>query len=1113
MTNVDQIADLQLCIRRDGDLHRVELSFTAAGSNAAARLIPGEPPALLLDEAALELLREAELEMGRYGEALTALLCADPRVAQALARAVAAAQGAGAALRLRIELDERDSFLHALRWEALRDPTAPARPLLGASERIRFSRLLSSGDLEPVRPRERNDLRALVVVANPAGLASFQLAPVDVYGEVERAQEALGELSVTVVAQSEGRPATLAAIAAALRDEPAILYLVAHGTLLGDTPYLWLENDQGKVARVTGQAFVEQLRSLTRRPALVVLGSCESAGGGVASGALAALGPLLAAAGIPAVLAMQGQVAQEDVARFMPVFFRELLRDGRADRAVAAGRATLLDSEGWWRPVLWMRVADGRLWLEGAAPPAAAPESPPQPNTLPVFPSSLVGREAEIAAIVAMLKRDDVRLLTLVGPGGSGKTRLAVAVAWQLLEAFPDGLFMVDLTAVRDVALVPSALAQALGVLDDGSKPLAELIAAHLRQRRALLVVDNCEQVIGAAPLLGRLLAAAPELEVIATSREPLRITGEHEYQVSPLPLPDLAALPRSAARRLEALAANPAVALFVDRARAVRPGFSLDAASAEAVAAICAQLDGLPLAIELAAARAKHLAPQALLARLGQRLGLLTGGARDRAAHQQTIRDTITWSHDLLEPAEQLLFARLALFAGGASLEAVENVCNFDGALALDPLDGVVELGDKSLLRLREGEGGVPRASMLGTIREYALVRLAELGELDKLRGVFVRHWLVFAEEHDEATAGPGGDKALERLEQEHDNLRAAIEHALAASLHGEAVRLGSALSWFWYCRGHLSEGRRQLDLLLPLCADLPLDLQPKLVSSAALLAWAQGDFPRAEELYGRELVIRRGLNNQERLLGTLNNLGTVAFSMGNYEEARGYNEESIAIARSLGRDDFLASLLTNLGNLATAQGDYARATDAFKEGLALARRLRDVHGETRLLANLGFVALYAGSAGEARRLLAESLALAQARENREGVAVARWNLGRVALEEGLGDEAAGHFTESLRLQRELGNRASLAYCLEGLAAVAGLAREQIRAARLWGAAEALREALGAPLLPLERSDLTARVGRARKEAGEEPFAAAWSAGRALPLDAALDEALGDEA
>ena len=1104
-------AELELSIRRDGTVHRVELTFTAAGSGAPARLIPGEAPAVLFDEAALELLRAAEPDMARYGEELTALLCADGRVATALARAIAAAQGAATPLRLRLDLDEGDPALHGLRWETLRDPSAPARPLLG-SERVRLSRFLGSSDMEPVRLRERAALRALIVVANPAGLASFQLAPLDVYGEVERAQAALGELPASVLAQSAGRPATLGALVEALREGPAILYLVAHGTLLGDTPYLWLENDAGKVARISGQVLVEQLQGLERRPALVVLGSCQSGGNGSADGALAALGPRLVAAGIPAVLAMQGDVAQASVARFMPIFFRELLRDGLVDRAAAAGRAALADGADWWQPVLWLRVADGRLWAN-AAPPAAAAAPPPQPNTLPVYPSALVGREAEIDRIAALVRRGDVRLITLLGPGGAGKTRLAVEAAWRLLDQFPDGLFFVDLTPVRDPSLVPSVLAQALGVADDGSRPLADLIAAHLRPRRVLMLLDNCEQVVAAAPLLGRLLAAAPQLEVLCTSREPLRITGEHEQPVDPLPLPELGTLPRSPARRLAALAANPAVALFVLRAQAVRVGFTLDPMSAESVAAICVRLDGLPLAIELAAARAKHLAPQAILARLSNRLGLLVGGARDRAAHQQTVRDTIAWSYELLDPAEQRLFARIAVFAGGAGLDAVEAVCNHDGRLELDPLDGVAELADKSLLRLSDGEAGEPRAAMLATLREYALERLADQGDAAALWGAFVSHWLAFAEQHNAQTFGDGADAAFAQLEREHDNLRAAIEQAVARNLDAAALRCGIALGWFWYCRGYLSEGRRLFELLLPRCEQAEPELQIKLLAGAALLAWAQGDFPQAELLYGRELQLRRELNDHERSMATLANLGNVALGMGEYDRARAYAEESIAICRSLGRAELLPDLLINLATVAGMQRDYGQARASYEESLALARRSGERGSAIMALNNLGLIALYQGSPAEARGLLEESLAMARVGEDRQAIARARWGLGQVALVAGERSVATEQFGESLRLRRELGDRQGLAYCLEGLAGVATLAGEHQRAARLWGAAERLRETITAPLSPLDRPDLEARVAITRTALGAQAFTAVWAAGRALPPEAALDEALGDEA
>lgn len=1098
-------ADLELSLRRDGDAYAVELRFVPAGSSAPARLLAGAPAAAPIDEAALVALDAAALEPERYGELLTGLLFADPRLVDALARARAAAESAGAALRLRLALDERDPALHRLRWELLRDPGRPERNPLAADERLLLSRFLSSDDLLPVRPQTRAELSAVVAVANPAGLASFQLTPIDVFAEVEHAEAALADIPTTFLSQAHGRPATLAAVADVLRDDAAILYLMCHGTLLGDTSYLWLENDAGKIARVTGAEFAAQIRALARRPLLAVLASCRSAGD-AAGNTLAAVGPLLVAAGVPAVVAVQDDVAMTTVAAFLPALFRELRRDGRIDRAVAAARAALGTSDGWWQPVLWMRLADGRLWADEETP---APNQPAPPtHNLPAFPTPLLGRAGEVTAICELIRRAEARLVTVLGPGGVGKTRLAAQAAWELLDDFPDGARFVNLTEVTSMPLLASAITEALGVQESGGGPLERQIGAFLRERRMLLVLDNFEQIVDAAPLVARILAAAPRVEVICTSRAPLRILGEHELPVAPLPTPDTQALPRRKTARLEAIAASPAVALFVARAQAVRPAFALSAENAEAVAEICRQVDGLPLAIELAAARSKLLTPQNILARLTSRLALLTGGARELAAHQQTLRGTIAWSYDMLSQGEQGLLARLAIFAGGCTLAAAEEICAPGPELGLDLLDGISSLVDKSLLRQGEQPDGEPRFSLLATIREYALEQLVARGEVAELERRHATYYAaVAAAAAAAALLGPEQPRALDELSREHDNLRAAL--AWMERNDGELLAATCSALWrFWYLRSHFDEGRRRLATALAGAVEQENLVFANLLSGAASLAWAQGDHGQAAELYERSLALRRRLDDGDGVARTLNNLGNVAMRRGEYAQAAERYNEATALFRQQGGHGAMVETLHNLGLATLYLGEPQPARAAFAEALARARAAGNSRTAAYALNNLGLALLGEGVDAEARASFEESLALQRELGSREGAAASLNNLGHVALRQGSPAEAESHFAESLALRQELGDRVGVAACLEGFACLAAALGEPRRAAQLAGAAAALRTSLGAPIAPHEQAISAPGMDTVRAALGEPDYAAALAEGARLS-DATIGELL----
>jgi predicted ATPase/class 3 adenylate cyclase len=496
-------------------------------------------------------------------------------------------------------------------------------------------------------------------------------------------------------------------------------------------------------------------------------------------------------------------------------------------------------------------------------------------NNLPLQPTPLVGREKEVAEVCDLLRGEETRLLTFTGPGGIGKTRVALQAAADLLDDFPDGTFFAPLATLTQAELFFSTVAETLGVQETGEQPLDESLKDYLKERRLLLVLDNFEQVLGAAPTVTELLAAAPGLKVLATSRAPLGLYGEHEYDVPPLSVPDVRHLPD-----LKVLSQYEAVRLFIERAKAAKADFEVTDESAPAVAEICVRLDGLPLAIELAAARIKMLPPNALLHRLGSSLKLLTGGARDLPERQRTLRATIEWSFALLDEGEQVLFGRLAVFSGGRTLEAIEGICDAEGDLAVDTFEGVSSLLDKSLLRQEEGPGGEPRFVMLETVHEFAREKLKESAEAEEIKRIHAQYFLTLAEEAYTELKGANQLQWLEKLEAEHDNMRAALSWALEHKQVELALRLGSALWWFWWMRGHNSEGRRWLEQALAMDGRGSPEVRAMALAGAGALASEQGDLDRAKEACegGFELLANEAREASETKLNLLSCLGWVA-------------------------------------------------------------------------------------------------------------------------------------------------------------------------------------------------------------------------------------------
>jgi len=782
------------------------------------------------------------------------------------------------------------------------------------------------------------------------------------------------------------------------------------------------------------------------------------------------------------------------------------------------------------------------------------------PNNLPAQATPFIGREVELAAVRKKLTRQEVRLLTLTGPGGTGKTRLGLQAATDLLGHFEDGVFFVSLASISNPMLVVPKVAQTLGVREvEGSSlgpatrsipgeqggTLLEALKDYLRDKRILLVIDNFEQVTPAAPKVSDLLAAAPHLKVLVTSRASLRVYGEHDYPVPPLATPDLKeSLP------LEQLTQIEAVQLFIQRAQAVKPGFAITDENGPTVAEICQHLDGLPLAIELAAARVRLLPPQKMLTQLGDRFRLLTGGARDLPARHQTLRGAIDWSYELLDDGERTLFRRLAVFCCTCTLEAVEAVCNTSGDL--DVLNDLESLVDQSLLNPSD-VNGEPRFGMLESIREYALERLDASGggEAEEIHRGHAAYFLALAEEAEPKLAGPEQLAWLKRLEAEHDNLRTALGWALeSGGADAElGLRLAVALERFWNMRGYWTEGRRWLEKTLEKSGDVPAPLRAKLLwamgyrqedpeRAAALLqeslaiyrelrdkqgiaralaglgnvALVQNDFEEATSHYEQSLTLFRELDDKPGISRSLHLLGNLAWYQGNHRQATTLHEQSLELARETGNRHDIASRLRALGNVTLRQRDYERTEALYEEGLVLARELGDKHGIAALLNSLGELARFQGDYERAAALYEEGLVLFRELGGRLQIAMMLHNLAYVVLRQGDGRQAAASFEESLVLYRELKRKHGVTECLIGLAGVAAVVGEPAtaqRAARLFGAAEGLFEATGGGLAAADQAEYDRYLALTRDQLAEAAFAAAWAAGRAMTMEQAIAYAL----
>jgi non-specific serine/threonine protein kinase len=772
--------------------------------------------------------------------------------------------------------------------------------------------------------------------------------------------------------------------------------------------------------------------------------------------------------------------------------------------------------------------------------PTTAGDIRPQPRTdnLPFQLTSFIGRERELAEVKRLLRQ--TRFLTLTGPGGCGKTRLAMQAASEMAAAMRDGVWLVELASLSDPALVSQSVASVLGIREQAGRPLSETLATHLQSKALLLILDNCEHLLAAAAHMAEsCLRTCATVQILAASRERLNVAGEVVWPVPSLSLPDSSDLTPDTLSQFES------IQLFVERAVSVSPTFELSHQNAAPIAQICRRLDGIPLAIELAAARVRMLTPDDIVARLGDAFRLLTGGSQAAPPRQQTLRATMDWSYRLLSEHEQMLLRRLSVFAGGWSLDAAESVCADAGLESPQILELLSQLIDKSLVVV-EAHGSQARYRLLDTIRQYAHDQLLEAGESERARERHCQFFLKFVEGAKSKLIGPEQVKWLNRIDAEHDNLRAALAYALDNEKVETGLRLVVALGVFWRMRNYLTEGRRWAEHALAHSEALAhTELRAWALNALMHFARVQGDYVTARSLTEESLALFRELEDTRGVADAFKSLGLMAWHQSDYAAAQSIFEQSLALCQEIDDRLGMADALHHLGHVVLDQGRYAHATRFFRESVALYREAGDTLQTTTLVGDLGLSAYLQEDYATARSFVEESLAFAQEEATNDAIAeclnrlgdLARCegddtraealyqeslvlfqqiglkphlagtlhNLGYIALHRRDYGQAAARFTESLKMLQDIGDRKGMAECLMGLAGLACALDDSRRAARLFGAAEAQREALGATLWPANRLEYERNLASLRAQLTEDAIAQTWAEGRQLSLAEAI--------
>ena len=730
------------------------------------------------------------------------------------------------------------------------------------------------------------------------------------------------------------------------------------------------------------------------------------------------------------------------------------------------------------------------------------------PNNLPRQLTSFIGREREMEEVKTLFAH--TYLLTLTGSGGCGKTRLGLQVAADLVGEYKDGAWIVELAALADPDLVTQEVASALGVREGQGDSILDTLLNYLKPRQLLLMLDNCEHLIEACTALtDSLLRSCPNLKIMVASREALGIEGESTYRVPSLSLPDPKNLPP-----VEKLNTYEAVKLFIDRAVAAVSTFTVTNQNASAVAQICHRLDGIPLAIELAAARIKVLEVEEITARLDDRFRLLTGGSRTALPRQQTLRATIDWSYNLLSEQESVLLGRLSVFMGGWTFEAAEEICVGEGVEDYEVLDLLTSLVEKSLV-VAEGQGGKKRYHLLETVRQYARDRLLDSGESATLRDRHLEWYLEFTERAEPELSGPDQVEWLDWLESELDNLRAALEWSLGGEEVEIGLRLAGALNWFWFRRGYYNEGQRWLEESLSGSSRLPASERTKSARAnalwgAGLMLFGKSDYGLAAAPFEESLALYQELGDKQGAGYSLICLGVVSGRQGDYVRGRALYEEGLSMFREVGDKLGISFSLWLLGGNARFQGDYERATPLLEESLALSREMGNKWIISTSLLELGRVAFNQGDYERAKALVEENLVLCRELGGKRGIAQLLHLLGLVALGQDDHDRATELFKESLALNQELGVKDFIAYCLEGLAGVAVAQGESEPGAIILGAAEGIRKAISAPPPPSERVEIDRNVAAVRAGLDEKTFTEAWAQGRKMSMEEAVEYAMG---